>query len=50
MACAGGFRDVRAMADEAKGPRVFSYLADDESSWISEADRDALALRRRLRH
>ncbi|NNG40376.1 HIT domain-containing protein [Flexivirga sp. ID2601S] len=30
---------------EAKGPRVFSFLADDEADWFTESDRDALAAR-----
>jgi len=30
--------------EDARGPRVFAYLADDESQWLSEAERDAIAL------
>jgi diadenosine tetraphosphate (Ap4A) HIT family hydrolase len=29
---------------EARGPRVFGYLADDEAEWLPEAERDTLAL------
>jgi diadenosine tetraphosphate (Ap4A) HIT family hydrolase len=29
---------------DALGPRVFAYLGGDESEWISERDRDSLAL------
>lgn len=28
----------------AKGPKVFSYVSDDESTWLSEAERDRIAL------
>jgi diadenosine tetraphosphate (Ap4A) HIT family hydrolase len=38
---------VPRMADQprdALGPRVFRYLTDDESQWLPEAERDALAL------
>ncbi|QZY30198.1 HIT family protein [Nocardioides coralli] len=36
--------------DEARGPRVFSFLSDDEDDWLPEAERDeiALAVRRAL--
>jgi diadenosine tetraphosphate (Ap4A) HIT family hydrolase len=30
--------------EDARGPRVFAYLADDEAQWLSETERDALAL------
>lgn len=30
--------------DEARGPGVFAYLADDPARWIDESERDALAL------
>lgn len=29
---------------EARGPRIFVYLSDDETRWIPEAERDALAV------
>ena len=29
---------------DARGPRVFSYLADDEAAWIPETRRDEIAL------
>jgi diadenosine tetraphosphate (Ap4A) HIT family hydrolase len=38
---------VPRMADQpetARGPGVFVYLSDRESEWISESDRDAVAL------
>jgi diadenosine tetraphosphate (Ap4A) HIT family hydrolase len=38
---------VPRMADQpqdARGPRVFSYLVDDETAWLPEAERDAVAL------
>lgn len=40
----------RDLAEEARGPRVFGYLTDDESQWLPEAVLDdlALALRRSL--
>lgn len=41
---------VPRMADlpeDARGPRVFAYLSDDESAWLPEAERDDLALRLR---
>jgi hypothetical protein len=31
--------------DEQKGPRVFAFLSPDESAWLPEVDRDAVALR-----
>jgi diadenosine tetraphosphate (Ap4A) HIT family hydrolase len=33
------------LPDHARGPRVFTYLSDDESQWLPLAERDALALR-----
>lgn len=30
--------------DDARGPRVFAYLAQDEESWLSADERDAVAL------
>ena len=30
--------------EEARGPRVFAYLADDEARWLPEAERDRIAL------
>lgn len=30
--------------ESARGPRAFSYLADDETRWLPEEDRDDLAL------
>jgi diadenosine tetraphosphate (Ap4A) HIT family hydrolase len=30
--------------EEARGPRVFVYLTDDETRWLSESERDAVAL------
>lgn len=41
---------VPRMADQpesARGPRVFAYLTDDETRWIPEPERDAIALRLR---
>lgn len=41
---------VPRMADlplEARGPRVFAYMSEDEADWIPEGDRDELALRLR---
>lgn len=32
---------------DAKGPRVFTFLSEDESRWLPEATRDDLALRLR---
>jgi diadenosine tetraphosphate (Ap4A) HIT family hydrolase len=32
---------------EARGPRVFAYMSEDEADWIPEGDRDAMALRLR---
>jgi diadenosine tetraphosphate (Ap4A) HIT family hydrolase len=29
---------------EARGPRVFGYLVDDQERWLPEAERDAVAL------
>lgn len=29
---------------DARGPRVFAYLDDDESRWLPEAQRDSIAL------
>lgn len=33
--------------DDAKGPRVFSLLSDDESQWLPEGTRDDVSLRLR---
>lgn len=30
--------------DDARGPRVFSYLKDDEVQWLPEGERDAISL------
>ena len=30
--------------DDARGPRVFRYLADDEAQWLSVAERNRIAL------
>ncbi len=38
---------MRWFTAEQKGPRVFSFMSDDQSAWLSEDDRDALALRLR---
>ena len=41
---------VPRMADlpeEARGPRVFALMSDDESAWMAEDDRDQLALQLR---
>lgn len=38
---------VPRLADQpehARGPRVFAYLADEESEWLPESERDAIAL------
>ena len=29
---------------DARGPRVFAYLAEDQARWLPEAQRDAIAL------
>lgn len=29
--------------DDARGPRVFAYLTDDEAQWLPEAERDDIA-------
>lgn len=29
---------------DARGPRVFSFIADDAAQWLPEAERDAIAL------
>jgi diadenosine tetraphosphate (Ap4A) HIT family hydrolase len=29
---------------DRRGPRVFAYLAADEADWLTEAERDAIAL------
>jgi diadenosine tetraphosphate (Ap4A) HIT family hydrolase len=29
---------------DARGPRVFAFMADDEARWLPEAERDAIAL------
>jgi hypothetical protein len=31
-------------ADHVKGPRVFAFLGEDESAWLSDPERDRLAL------
>ena len=33
--------------DEQVGPRVFGFLASDESDWLPEAERDEVSLRLR---
>ena len=30
---------------DARGPRVFAFMTDDEAQWLPEAERDQLALR-----
>ena len=30
--------------EEARGPRVFAYLSDDEAQWLPEGERDRIAL------
>jgi hypothetical protein len=30
--------------EEARGPRVFTYLTDDEAQWLLTGERDAVAL------
>jgi diadenosine tetraphosphate (Ap4A) HIT family hydrolase len=30
--------------ENARGPRVFAYLADDQAQWLPETERDAIAL------
>jgi diadenosine tetraphosphate (Ap4A) HIT family hydrolase len=32
------------LPDDVRGPRVFAYLGDDESAWLSTEEQDALAL------
>lgn len=32
------------LPDDARGPRVFRYLTDDRELWLTEAQRDAVAL------
>jgi diadenosine tetraphosphate (Ap4A) HIT family hydrolase len=34
-------------APEVTGPRVFAFLGDDESAWLTEEEQDRLALRLR---
>ncbi|MBC7275442.1 HIT family protein [Nocardioides sp.] len=43
---------VPRMADHPaglRGPNVFAYMTDDETQWVSEAERDRLALELRSR-
>jgi diadenosine tetraphosphate (Ap4A) HIT family hydrolase len=30
--------------EDARGPRVFTYMTDDQAQWLPEAERDAIAL------
>ena len=30
--------------DDVRGPRIFSYLTDDETQWLTEAERDTISL------
>ena len=30
--------------DDARGPRAFRYLVDDEAQWLPEAERNRIAL------
>jgi diadenosine tetraphosphate (Ap4A) HIT family hydrolase len=30
--------------DDVRGPRVFAYLTDDESRWLTTTERDTMAL------
>jgi diadenosine tetraphosphate (Ap4A) HIT family hydrolase len=30
--------------EDARGPRVFAYLTDDKSQWLSPTERDDIAL------
>jgi hypothetical protein len=30
--------------EDARGPRVFAYMTDDESRWLSPTERDDIAL------
>ena len=30
--------------EDARGPRVFAYMNDDESRWLSPTERDDIAL------
>ena len=32
------------LPEEVRGPRVFAYLADDPAAWLSESERDAIAV------
>jgi diadenosine tetraphosphate (Ap4A) HIT family hydrolase len=41
------FHLVPRMADqpeEARGPKVFAYLTDDQTSWLTAAERDSIAI------
>jgi diadenosine tetraphosphate (Ap4A) HIT family hydrolase len=38
---------LRDQAEDTLGPRVFAYLTDDRAQWLSETERDAIALRLR---
>jgi hypothetical protein len=29
---------------DARGPKVFAYMSDDEAEWLPAAERDAIAL------
>ncbi len=35
------------LAPEVTGPRVFAFLGEDETVWVSDADQDAVSLRLR---
>ena len=35
---------LRDHPEDARGPRVFAYLSDDETEWIPETRRDEIAL------
>lgn len=35
---------LRDHPEDARGPRVFSFLTDDETQWLPESERDEIAL------
>ena len=38
------FRGCATSPRAARGPHVFLYLADDRARWLTEAERDTIAL------
>ena len=35
---------LRAQPEDARGPRVFKYLTEDEAQWLPEKERDSIAV------